>query len=96
VQLEFAHVRVVHASRPAAHSGADVVPGPEGSEVIAADRRLPDQLVEQRVIDVGAEERAHARDCGVRKRLPFIAVEGTDGGVQEGRPQQVRARRELR
>ena len=96
VQVEFARLGVVHVSGPAADSGADVVPGPEGSEVIAADRQLPDELVEQRVIDRGAEECAHARDCPVRKRLPLIAVEGTDGRVQEGRAQQADARCELR
>ena len=92
VQVEFARLGVVHVSGPAADSGADVVPGPEGSEVIAADRQLPDQLVEQRVIDLRAEQRAHARDCVVCKRLPLVAVEGTDGGVQEGRAQLVHAR----
>jgi hypothetical protein len=36
MELEFADPVVVHVSHPAADSGADVVLGPEGSEVIAS------------------------------------------------------------
>src|SRR4029077_14069087 len=74
MELEFAARRVVHVSRPAADSGVDVVSRPEASELIASDRQLADEVVEERVVDLWADERAHARDRALHKRLPFIAI----------------------
>ena len=76
---------------PAADSGADVVAGPEVSEVIAADRQLPDELVEQRVIDLGADERTHVPRwrCARAPPIDRRRWHARPGGVQEGRAQQV-------
>ena len=53
----------------------DVVPSPKGSEVIAADGQLSDELVEQRVIDLGGT--CCTRPSWTPPSVPCTAINGS-------------------
>lgn len=56
-QLERSDLRMVEQAYPAA-LGPDVVPGPQLTETFATNGQLAHQLVQTRIVDIGADERS--------------------------------------
>ena len=88
-QGQLADLRMVQPDGLALHR-LDVVAGPRPPELLAAERELPHELHDPRVVDVGADPSSEAGDQPGHQPLP-VRVQGTLGGVEEDRAHPVLA-----
>ena len=67
---------------------SSVVASPQLAETLATHRQLPDELVQLRIVGIGADERPQRRDNRGGGTVP-VPVPVTEPRVQEGRSHQV-------